>query len=265
MVELDPAAALALALAIAKAEAARKLARIQIRLLRKQVELSEKYRNIFAEQRAFYRDNFRARIEASIRQYATHAQFTPDYVASYGTAYGFMRGLAFKSRLIVFGSSNDTDILYNSYYGRKMRMYSVGRPADPFLEYYIYGQLDLSKIDAADHLFRYEQYKENIYNARRFDRMTSVAEYSNKHVVTAARDGASSFGAVASALTAKGNFYGARANDLMYGAGNLLQNTLGGLKNGTAPQSDPLLYSKRMENSTLSLTYNLPDGREFRK
>lgn len=265
MVTVDPGSVALAALAAFRARIAYELGTIQVKLLKQQIKLAEDYRKIFAEQRAFYRDNFRARIEASIRQYATHAQFTPDYVASYGTAYGFMRGLAFKSRLITFGSTNDTDILYNSYYGRRMRMYSVGRPADPFLEYYIYGQLDLSKVDAADHLFRYEQYKENIYNARRFDRMTAVAEYSNKHVVAAARDGAASFGAVASALTAKGNFYGARANDMMYGAGNLFQNSMANLKSGEAPQSAALSYSQRMEREVVSPVYTASDGRVMLK
>lgn len=260
MVTFDPSAAAMLALALLRARIAYELGRVQIRLLKKQIDLAEKYRDIFAEQRAFYRDQFRLKVESAVRFYATHAQFTPDYAANYGGANSFVRDLHFKSRRITFGTTNTTDILFDSYYGRKMKMYGIGRPADLFIDYYIYGQLDLSNVDAIDHTYRYEQYKENIYDARRFDRMTAVAEYSNKHAIAAARDGATSFGAVASAITAKGNFYGARANDMMYGAGNLFQQGWNNLKNQNAPGGDLLTYSRRMEDNTLSLTYNLPNG-----
>jgi len=133
--------------------------------------------------------------------------------------------------------------------------------------------------DLQMHLFRYEEYKENIWRQRRFDRFNTVAEYSNKNAVAVAQDGAASFGFLSSALSAKADYYGNAANDLFASAGHAFQSgrnkvkTSFGIPTSPTTQNNPapiggkgsaVNYANNMANQVTSPTANTPMGRMYK-
>lgn len=194
---------------------------LQIQFLREQNRLSRNYLRFYEEQRQFYRDVFRTRTEEAVRLAAQDPVFTPNYQASYTSAYRIGVSINYVNfGILNFGRS---PLLHDSYYDRRGQMYGLAKPYNTDIASYINCELALTQVDIENHLYRYEEYKENIYSQRRWDRLNVVAEFSNKNAVAVAQDGATSFGFLNSALEAKGNMYGAASNDLFASAGNAFQ------------------------------------------
>ena len=208
-------------IAVVNARNAYRMAQLQLKFLRKQTTLSEGYLDFYLEQRRFYREIFRVQTEEAVRLLAQDPVFTPDYFANY--AYARRLGLNIvhiKYKILNFGTSDGER---NSYYDRLTHRYGLARPYNTEILNYRDMAIGLMHADLQMHLFRYEEYKENIWQQRRFDRFNVVAEYSNKNAVAVAQDGAASFGFLSSALAAKGDLYGNMANDLFASAGHAFQ------------------------------------------
>lgn len=253
-------------LAAARVVAAGIVANEQYKFMKEQLDLSEKYLVFFQEQRQFYRTNWRARTEDRVRQDATDPIVTPDYVALYGRADGYTTDIAIRFERLLFGTGGAFNPA-SSYRHRRAAMYSLPGPNEVQLNTYIALGICATKVDAITYRFRYEEYKENIMGQRRYDRLMAVAEYSNKAGMAVARDGASSFGYLNNALEAKGNMYGAMANDMFASAGNLFQSRKGGPKqhynypvNAKIGDYAPEQFSNRLENSLQSPIWESPTG-----
>jgi hypothetical protein len=202
-----------------------RMARLQLRFMRKQMDLAEGYLEIFANQREFYRSVFRPKTEDVLRVLAVDPVFTPNYLARYAYAQTLGIGINFvKYERINFNSASG--LAADSYYDRRGQMYSL--PKSVYVELQNYRDTFIYAIhaDIQNHLFRYEEYKENIWGQRRYDRFVTVGEYSNKSAVAMAQDGAASFGLLSNAVEAKGNLYGAMANDFAASAGALFQKAM---------------------------------------
>ncbi len=254
------------AIAAANATLAALLAREQLKFLERQIELSEGYLAFFSEQRRFYREVFRAQTEEAVRLLAQDPVFTPDYFANY--AYARRLGLNIvhiKYKILNFGYS---DAERNSYYDRLTHRYGLVRPYNTEILNYRDMAIGVMHADLQMHLFRYEEYKENIWRQRRFDRLNVVAEYSNKHTVGLATDGASSFGFLSKALEAKSDMYGNAANDLFASAGHAFQSSRNKVKNAfSIPDTNVIggkgsavAYAKNMDKQVFSPTVDTPRG-----
>lgn len=250
-----------LALATANAYNAYEMARLQLKLLRKQRTLAERYQEFYQIQRQFYRDVFQFNVEERILAATLSTTFTPNYRAQYGTAQVFGNDRIDRySQLITGRGAPDPK---DSYYARRGQMYSLPGFIDVQLHNYLSLHIVAHRVDAITHLYRYEEYKETIYQQRRFERFSAVAEYSNKVAVNLAQEGSSSFAYLNNALEAKGNHYGAASNDLFAAAGNAYQS-------GSAKKMDnsfniqkrqktvPEQYSANQEKSISSPTWNSP-------
>lgn len=238
----------------------------QYKFMKEQLSLSNKYLLFFQEQRQFYRTNWRPRTEDRVRQDATDPIVTPDYVALYGRAYNYTADIAIRFERLLFGTGGATNPA-SSFRHRRAAMYMLPAPSEVQLNTYISLGIAATKVDATTYRFRYEEYKENIMGQRRYDRLLAVAEYSNKSGMAVARDGATSFGYLNNALEAKGNMYGAMANDMFASAGNLFQSRKGGPKqhynypvNAKVGSYEPEQFSRRLENSLQSPIWESPTG-----
>lgn len=265
------------AIAVANALNAYRMALLQLKFLRRQTTLSEGYLDFYVVQRRFYREAFRAQTEEAVRLLAQDPVFTPDYFANY--AYARRLGLNIvhiKYKILNFGRS---DAERDSYYDRLTHRYGLVRPYNTEILNYRDMAIGVMHADLQMHLFRYEEYKENIWRQRRFDRFNTVAEYSNKNAVAVAQDGAASFGFLSNALSAKADYYGNAANDLFASAGHAFQTGRNKVKtsfgiptsptvpNSPAPiggKGSAVNYANNMVNQITSPTANTPMGRMYK-
>jgi len=222
MRKFDPGTAASATIAVARAIVARKMYRLQVKLLKQQLNLSERYLAFFSEQRAFYRAYFRDDVNLKLIQLAQDPIFTPKYFAQYGNAFSIVSDRAAGMGHLVFGTYIDVNP-YDNYYQRRATMYSLPTPVDVSVVNYISTSRCAIVVNAMNHQYRYEEYKENIYQQRRYERLMVLGEMSNSQAIAAARDGAASFSFLNDALMRKSNYYGSLANEHMAGAGQAFQ------------------------------------------
>ena len=264
-------------IAVVNARNAYAMAKLQLKFLRKQTTLSEGYLDFFLEQRRFYRETFRVQTEEAVRLLAQDPVFTPDYFANY--AYARRLGLNIvhiKYKILNFGASDGER---DSYYDRLTHRYGLVRPYNTEILNYRDMAVGIMHADLQMHLFRYEEYKENIWRQRRFDRLNTVAEYSNKSAVAIAQDGAASFGFLSGALAAKADYYGNAANDLFASAGHAFQagrnkvKTSFGIPTSPTTPANPapiggkgsaVNYANNMTGQIMSPVANTPQGRFYK-
>lgn len=228
----DPGTSVSAGIAVARAIVARKMYKLQIKLLKAQLDLSEKYLAFYTEQRAFYRSYFRDDVNIKLIQLAQDPLFTPKYFASYGSAFSIVSDRMAGMGYLVFGSYISPDP-YDNYYQRRATMYSLPTPVDVSLVSYIAVGRCAIFANALNGQYRYEEYKENIYQQRRYERLMVLGEMSNSFAIAASRDGASSFAYLNDALDRQGNYYGSLANEHMAASGQAFQ-TMRNLKNAPA-------------------------------
>lgn len=255
-------------IAAANAINAYNMARKQLKLLKQQVRLSKVYLEYYELQRQFYRNVFQDNVETRIRMFSESSIFTPDYHAAYGTALNFGNDRQLRYQYLTLGRGAAVPQL--SYYARRGQMYSLPGFVDVQSFNYVSQAISMHRVDLFAHLYRYEEYRENIYSQRRFERYSAIATYGNKSAMTIAAEGTSSFAYLNQALEAKGNMYGAAANDLFSFAGDAYQSgqgkkrvadafaapKVGSMNAGGMAES----YSRRQEQNVMNPTWSSHTG-----